>query len=268
MKEINKSFEIIESSFGNFLINEYDVIGNFLKQTGCWEYHLYELYSKIITKESICVDAGANLGFHTIQFGKLSKKVYAFEPQSLIYNQLCANILFNGLDDIIEPMKLALGDKEDIKQMWKIENEHFGNGLYNWGGRGIEHEYATYNCTNENREFDQIKIITLDSLNLNQCDFIKIDIQGYEYYAFLGAKELLNKFKPVIFLENSLVQDNKEQIMNEKAKNYLLDIGYELYRYNIGNKDDCILIHSENETYDYTKACIEESSNKYNIIKE
>lgn len=267
MREINKSFEIIESSFGNFLINEYDIIGNFLKQTGGWEYHLYELYSKLITKKSVCIDAGANLGFHAIQFGKLSKKVYAFEPQPLIYNQLCANILFNGLDDIIEPIRLALGDKEDIKQMWKIENEYFGNKLYNWGGRGIEHEYVPYN-TNEIREYDQVKVTTLDNIAFPQCDLIKIDIQGYEYYAFLGAKELLNKFKPIIFLENNLIQDNQQQIMNEKVKNYLLNMGYEFYRYNLGNNDDCVLIHPENKTYGYAKSCIEQLSIKYNIIKE
>jgi hypothetical protein len=27
---MNKSFEIIETQFGNFLINEYDLIGNFI----------------------------------------------------------------------------------------------------------------------------------------------------------------------------------------------------------------------------------------------
>lgn len=267
MKEINKLFRIVQSDFGNFLINEYDVIGNFIKQTGVWEYHLYDFYSKIITKDLVCVDAGANLGFHTVQFGKLSKKVYAFEPQSLIFNQLCANILFNELDDVIEPMKLALGDKEEIKQIWKIENENFGNGLYNWGGRGIEHEYTIYN-TDEIREFDQVKTINLDSLSLSQCDFIKIDVQGYEYYAFLGAKEVLNKYKPIILLENNIIANDKEQIMNEKAKNYLLDLGYDLYRYNIGNKDDCILIHSENKLYEHSKKCIEQLSIKYNIIKE
>jgi FkbM family methyltransferase len=268
MKEINKSFEIIESPFGNFLINEYDVIGNYLKHTKGWELHLYELYSRMINKDSICIDAGANLGFHTIQFGKLAKRVYAFEPQPLVYNQLCANVLFNGLDDIIEPHRLALGDKDDIKQMWKIENEDFGNGLYNWGGRGIEHEYATHNNTEEIRKFDQVKTITLDSLNLQECDLLKIDIQGYEYYAFLGAENLLATYKPIIFLENSLIKDNKEQVMNEKAKNYLLNLGYELYRFNIGNQDDCVLIHPENKTYVESKNTINTFSVKYNIIKE
>ncbi len=93
---MDKSFEIVQTSFGNFLVNEYDLIGINILQHKSWEFHLYDFYSNVLTKNDICIDAGANLGFHTIQFGILSKKVHAFEPQSLIYNQLCANILFNA----------------------------------------------------------------------------------------------------------------------------------------------------------------------------
>ena len=267
MQEVNKSFEIVQTNNGNFLINENDVIGNFIKNYGCWENHLQTIYSKLIKPNSVCIDAGANLGYHSVQFGKLSKTIYSFEPQSLIYNQLCANILFNDLDNTIHPIKKGLGDKPSIKQMWSISKENFGNNIYNWGGRGIEHEYATHN-SEETREEDLIEIITIDSLNLKQLDFIKIDIQGYEYYAFVGAEETLAKFKPIIFLENSLIKDGKEEIMNDKAKNYLLHLGYELYRIHLGNNDDCILIHPDNPNYKECVSIINSFSKSLNIIKE
>jgi FkbM family methyltransferase len=267
MQEINKSFEIVQTSNGNFLINENDVIGNFIKNYGFWENHLQLIYSKLIKPNFICIDAGANLGYHSIQFGKLSKIVYSFEPQPMIYNQLCANILFNSLDNTIKPIIKGLGDKASVKQMWAISKENFGNNFYNWGGRGIEHEYATHN-SEETREEDLIEITTIDDLNLKQLDFIKIDIQGYEYYAFIGAEKTLNKFKPIIFLENSLIKDNKEEIMNNKAKNYLLDLGYELYRMYVGNNDDCILVHPDNPEYKESVDVINYFSKSLNIIKE
>lgn len=31
MQEINKSFEIVQTNNGNFLVNENDIIGNFIK---------------------------------------------------------------------------------------------------------------------------------------------------------------------------------------------------------------------------------------------
>jgi len=263
----NKSFEIVETQFGNFLINEYDLIGNFIKTQKYWEYHLYEFYSKILTKDSYCIDAGANLGFHTIQFGNLGKKVYAFEPQSLIFNQLCANILFNDLNETITPYSQALGEKFEKKQLWNIEHEDWvGNGAHNWGGRGIIQKDLDYERANKNeyREYDIVEVITLDSLNIPKCDLFKIDIQGYEYFAFLGAKQLLESNKPVILLENHL-----NGLENEiKSKEFLLDMGYELFRYNIGNKEDCILLHPENHNYDNNLNILESIKNKYNIIKE
>jgi len=259
---INKSFEIVQTDFGNFLINEYDLIGINISHHKSWEYHLYDFYSNILTKDDVCIDAGANLGFHTIQFGKLSKKVHAFEPQPLINNQLCANILFNDLDDIIIPYRLALGDKKEIQQMWDIENESWvGNGCYNWGGRGIEHKEATYPSNGKIREYDQIEVIPLDSTNINP-DLIKIDIQGYEYYAFLGAKEILNKNKPIILLENGSTEIDK------KALNFLKNLGYKNYRYYIGNNEDCILIHPDSKKYQISLDQINLIKDKWNIKQD
>jgi FkbM family methyltransferase len=267
-----KSLEIIETQFGNFIIDEYDLIGNYIKQSKVWEYHLYEIYSQMINKESYCIDAGANLGFHSIQFGRLGKKVYSFEPQSYVYNQLCTNILFNGLDNIIEAHKLGLGDKEEKKQMWNIEHESWvGNGTHNWGGRGIIPNIEDYNTDraikNENREEDIIKVITLDSLNIPKCNLIKVDVQGYEYKLFMGASKLINKFFPTIFLENS-IGGEEDLKLSLKTKEYLIELGYEFYRLHIGNKEDCILIHSNNSNYNANKEIINKFTEKYNIIKE
>jgi FkbM family methyltransferase len=258
---MNKSFEIVQTQFGNFLINEYDLIGINIINRKSWESHLYEFYSNILTKKDVCIDAGANLGFHAIQFGKLSKKVHAFEPQSLIHNQLCANILFNDLDNIIIPYRLALGNKKEIQQLWDIENEGWvGNGCYNWGGRGIEHKESAFQ-SNEIREHDQIEVIPLDSIKLDP-DLIKIDIQGYEYYAFLGAQETLNKNKPVILLENGPTE------MDKKALDFLKSIGYENYRYYIGNNEDCILIHPNSKKYQVSLDQINLIKDKWNIKQD
>ena len=265
---MNKSLEIIETQFGNFIIDEYDLIGNFIKNNKVWEYHLYEIYSNMITKDYYCIDAGANLGFHSIQFGNLGKKVYAFEPQSYVYNQLCANVLFNNLNSIVETYRLGLGDKEDKQQLWNIEHEDWvGSGMHNWGGRGIIQENyggIERSTKNEIREEDIIKLITLDSLNINKCDLIKVDIQGYEYNMFVGAKKLIDTFKPIIFLENS-IGDGETSI---KTKNHLIGLGYDFYRLEIGNKEDCILIHPLNSNYNKDLNIINTFTSKYNIVKE
>lgn len=263
---MQKSLEIIETQFGNFIIDEYDLIGNCIKNNKVWEHHLYEIYSQIISKESYCIDAGANLGFHSIQFGYLGKKVYSFEPQSYVYNQLCTNILLNGLDNVINAYKVGLGNIEENKQMWNIEHENWvGNGSHNWGGRGIIQDTLDPERANNNeiREEDIIKVITLDSLNISKCDLMKVDVQGYELKLFMGAQKTVSMFKPIIFLENYI--EDKTSILTKK---YLIELGYEFYRMNIGNKEDCILIHPENQHYKNNLDIISKFFQKYNITKE
>jgi len=275
---MDKFLEIIQTQFGNFIIDEHDLIGNFIQNHKFWEYHLYELYSNMIKEDYHCIDAGANMGFHSIQFGKLAKKVYSFEPQSYVYNQLCTNILLNNLDYKIEAYKLGLGDKEEIKQLWNIEHENWCEGnITNWGGRGvIQENYGGERATNnEIREEDNIKIVSLDSMNILKCDLIKIDVQGYEYNLLIGAKNLINKSKPAILLENVLGEENSPII-----ENYLIYIGYEFYRFTanplpaIGdlkvnnNLEDCVLIHPDHKDYNDHLDIINAFTLKYGIQKE
>jgi FkbM family methyltransferase len=259
---MEKSFEIVSTMYGNFLINEFDYIGEHIKRRENWEPHLYEFYSQILTKDDVCVDAGANLGYHAIQFGNLSKRVYAFEPQPMVFNQLCANILFNDLNDVIIPNRLGLGEEPTTKQMWAIENEKFENGVWNWGGRGIEHEQSAY-TSDEVREHDQIKIVPLDLFNIEHCNLLKMDIQGYEWYALQGAKQFLSN-KPVILLENN----PKINELGRKVLFMLQDLGYEGFRYHMESGEDMILVHPESNKYEISLKTINQLQNKYPIKNE
>ena len=86
-----------DKGFGSFIVIKNDLIGNFINHHGFWENHLCHIYKTLIKETDIVVDAGANIGFHTIQFAKKAKKVYSFEPQKLVFNILSTNILFNDV---------------------------------------------------------------------------------------------------------------------------------------------------------------------------
>jgi FkbM family methyltransferase len=259
---MEKEFEIAQGIFGNFVVNIHDLIGNYIHKNGEWEKFIYDFYSQILTKEDICVDAGANLGFHAVQFGRLSKRVYAFEPQPMVYNQLCANILFNDLNDVIVPHRLGLGEQNDTKQMWAIENENFGE-VYNWGGRGIEHDQSAFK-SNEVREHDQITIVPLDSVAIPHCELFKIDVQGYEWYAFQGAQTLIIKNKPVILLENNPSRSE----LDKKVLAMLSNIGYKAFRYHMDSGEDMILVHPESKKYEISLKTINQLQAKYPIKNE
>jgi FkbM family methyltransferase len=246
-----------ETNFGTFCLLEHDLISSFINNYGFWESHLYDLYSKLITPDSIILDGGANIGFHTVQFARLAYKgkVYAFEPQSLIHNILSTNILINGLSDIVQQYKLGLSDKEAIETFTSMENPGVTMNEYcvNWGGRGFTEKDGK----------EEAITTTIDSFNITKLDFIKLDIQGFEYKALVGGINTIKKNMPTIFIENYDGRCTDYQIEQERAPiDLLLNLGYKGYRMLIGNNDDCIFTVNTKVI-----SLIENNNIKFEIIK-
>src|SRR4051812_16828084 len=90
---------------GRFLYNVNDTfVGRSLDLYGEWCEEEIEVLSQIIKPGSVVLDIGANIGTHTICFAKQALPggvVYAFEPQRLVFQNLCANIALNQLVNVI-----------------------------------------------------------------------------------------------------------------------------------------------------------------------
>jgi hypothetical protein len=68
-------------------------------------------------------------------------------------------------------------------------------------------------------------------LNWNKVDFIKMDIEGYEYYAFSGCEELLcSDYPPQILFEFvDWAEKKAEKLMPGDAQNFLISKNYSLF---------------------------------------
>lgn len=221
---------------------------------GFWEKHLYDIYSKFITPESTIIDAGANIGFHTVNFAKYGKQVYAFEPQSTIFNLLSTNILLNGVSDKVKQYRLGLGDKK-TKLYMESESKYMENdSIYNFGGRGL---------TKDISDSEEVNLIKWDDefSHIDKVDFIKIDIQGSEIYALKGMEKMLIKDKPWMLLENYGIEpDHKDNLVID----YLLSLGYTIYRpINYLPSEDCICIYDHSNIEEFLKT----SSIEFKIYK-
>lgn len=235
---------------GSFIVIENDLIGQFMLRHGFWEPHMLHIYSRCIQPTDVILDAGANIGFHTVQFARLGKKVYAYDPQPIIFNLLSTNILFNGVTDKVEQYRLGLSDKPGVIKMQPLNQFDEKNGMHNYGGRGL-----TMDSVGE----EEVALITFD----RYVDVIKIDIQGSELYAFKGMESIIDKCEPWIMFENYEDGEN-----DQKALEFLLNKGYVVYRLMNNLNEDCFAFKPDLEKHKIVKDTLESITQfKYKIHK-
>jgi hypothetical protein len=51
------------------------------------------------------------------------------------------------------------------------------------------------------KEGTDVKVVTIDSYGIEDCDFLQLDVEGSEHQALLGAEQTIKKSYPVITLE-------------------------------------------------------------------
>ena len=171
-----------------------------------WEKKLIGIYKEYINKDSVVLDIGANLGCHTVPLSLLCKEVLAFEPQEKIYDLLKQTIDYNKLDNV----KLF----NNIVSDGSKEVEEFVNSGCGRGGTTSHRPRLSGIITTE-------KCITIDSLNLVKCDFIKIDVEGSEWSVLEGGTETIKKYMPIIILET---WNSKKNMV--KLNKYCNEYGY------------------------------------------
>ncbi|HIJ53295.1 MAG TPA: FkbM family methyltransferase [Planctomycetes bacterium] len=167
----------------------------------------------------VFVDVGANIGYFSLLAAKhKAGKVLAIEPFPKTYNMLNMNIKHNLFGNIIEPFNIALGSEE-----------HIAKFVTSLGPKNhVEYEVDKMQV---NLPTVDVKVIKLDSLlkkrkEINKIDFIKVDIEGYEYNFLLGARKTIEAFKPMIMIEIEEHRLAKYNVTAEKISNFMNDLGY------------------------------------------
>lgn len=140
-----------------------------------------------LKKSAVFVDAGANVGTYSVRASTLigSKgKVIAIEAHPFTYTYLLRNIAINKLTNI-EPIQVALGSKQGAI-----------NIAYTETNAGETH------IAMDNKEGISVPMRTLDDIlsehGVSSVDYIKIDVEGFEYQLLLGAQRTLAVSENVI----------------------------------------------------------------------
>jgi len=212
-----------------------DTITRNLRQTGRWEYDLMEKVKPFIKPGSTVCDIGSNLGSWSTYMSKWVQPaghVYAFEPQKMVYYQLCGNLFLNQCDNVTA-YQVALGTHEQNNQ-----NIHLTPvDPTNIGGTKVYDSFGY----NEKVLGSIITIRSLDSYNLTP-QFLKIDVEGYELNVLKGAQQTLERaqYPPFVF-EAWLWPSFREE--REKLFQFIESLGYKIKHL---QNDDHLAIYEKN----------------------
>ena len=155
-----------------------------LKTNSFYESIDLEKFRHILPSQATIVDAGANIGNHSVFFSVIcgAKKIYAFEPMTQTFEILQRNVALNAPGQV-ECINAALGAAQGRAVISAYRDHNFGAAAVRNDDRGA------YTVT------------TIDSLNLPAFDFIKIDVEGSQLAVLKGAEETLKKYAPLIWIE-------------------------------------------------------------------
>jgi len=174
-----------------FLLPEVNL--DYYWRRGLFECQLIEWSKQFCSNSKIFLDIGAHTGTYAISLASRSKSVVAFEPQRATYYALCGSVAASGLADKIDCKQCGLGAEDQVgTQVLKIvSNDGGGSSL-----APAEHEKVL-------RE-ETIEVRTLDSFNIQNVGFIKMDVENNELNVLRGALNTLREsnYPPILFESN------------------------------------------------------------------
>jgi FkbM family methyltransferase len=158
---------------------------------GDYERDLIRLFLAACPRKGVILDIGANAGTHSLWFSRAFATVHAFEPNRLLWDQLCANLRLNQAANV-ELHRVGLSDAAGEFDMYDVANDNKGLATF------ATHEQYDLPLTRLHRARVEIFDDYLPDLRI---DAVKIDVQGLEPNVLRGMRRTLDRDRPVVWAE-------------------------------------------------------------------
>jgi FkbM family methyltransferase len=178
---------------------------------GCWlgwyESEKQRAIFQEVRPNTVFYDVGANVGFYSLLASVLvgPGKVFSFEPMPRNLSYLKKHLDLNRAGNV-DVQALAISDKNGVAR-FRVEESGYMGHISAEGDISVE-------------------TATLDSLVQDgralPPNYIKMDIEGAEHEALLGARECFQRYRPTLFLATH------GQEVHEQCCGLLKSWGYEL----------------------------------------
>lgn len=185
----------VKTAFGKIWVLEDDSISFVLEHEGMWDAYILDWIKLLADDQKLAIDCGAHVGFYTLFMANMFKRVYAFEPQSRLYDVLVHNCDHYNYDNTL-PLHYGLAD---VRVHMFVENPAKyvdSRGKINYGAAKLLEQ-----CD----QGESVLAVPLDSFsfrdNVDTVGLIKIDVQGMEHQVLEGAADTIELDHPSVIIE-------------------------------------------------------------------
>jgi len=197
---------------------------NYYMNNGLFEKHLIDWSKQYCSKDKNMIDIGAHSGTYSISLADNCKEVYSFEPQKMTYYSLCGSVALSNITNIT-CINVGLGSEKQV-------------GINTLNIVSLDGGGSTLHSNNNILRTEQIEIKTLDSYNIENIGFIKIDVEENELDVLKGSLITLQKSNyPNILFESNII--------NEPLFNFLRNLNYKIIQIN-GYKNMYLAVYKNN----------------------
>ena len=172
MKITNEGYAIVERDTH---------LGKWVEEHGRLDFDTSALnsYKHFFKNDGVLLNIGSNIGCYAISFVDSAKEILCFEPNIEAFECLHHN-LYKYKN--VKLYNIALSDKESGYEV-RCENDNIGMAFI------IESDKSEFHTT------------TIDNLNLEDLDFILIDVEGFELKVLQGGEKTISRFNPIMVIE-------------------------------------------------------------------
>ncbi|MFH1868562.1 MAG: FkbM family methyltransferase [Candidatus Omnitrophota bacterium] len=176
----------------HFFVSSFGYCKDFWRdmESGSWEPDTYSIFEEFLSERYSYIDIGAWIGPTALYGCQLSRHCYAVEPDPIAFGIFMKNIDLNPeLKNILTPYEVAI---------WST------SGYVNLGTRTSYGDSMSSVAFQSPKEFRSVKSIRLDEFvkthNINDCNFIKMDIEGGEEILLPSMKDYFWEKRPALLI--------------------------------------------------------------------
>jgi FkbM family methyltransferase len=162
--------------------------------SGQYQRSNWQFAQTVLPKFRNCIDIGSNNACNAIHYAERFEWVECFEPTPLA-QQLWRNTVRDNAVANVSLHTEALAEREGMTEIIC----HLQNGGHNHLAHYDKNPRA--NRARLGRKTERVQTKRLDDYDFDRVDFVKIDVEGYEWFVLQGAEQTIQRERPLLQLE-------------------------------------------------------------------